>query len=341
MRKFTIRLASALLCCLPCIGARADDHLAVLAAGGLVPQKSSEIAMESEDVTISIHRISVKYRFRNDSNRDIDAIVAFPLPGVSNGAADNYQLPSKDPTNFVDFRVFVQEERVTPKVEVRAFDGKTDITARLRSLGLPISAEDSRLKMAISKLGATDFAALDEEGLIQCSIYPNSHEENKNDCDAAWETRVRFYWTIHFPAKSTVEVRHEYKPVVGGGYLMGGSSNGEPGTNDLRDYCVSEDELRKVIEALEQKYPERYQKRDSAVVLWEREIEFILTTANYWSGPIGAFHLTVLTDDAGDIFRTCVPGLRRTSATRFELTRTNFRPDQELKLLILQLDKSP
>jgi len=34
-----------------------------------------------------------------------------------------------------------------------------------------------------------------------------------------------------------------------------------------------------------------------------------------------------------------MPGLKRVAPTRYELVRSNFRPDRELQLLVLQLNK--
>jgi hypothetical protein len=76
----------------------ANDGYVTKGAGGLVPAKSGGIAMESEELAISIHRISVSYVFRNSSGRDIDATVAFTLPVLDGGELDNepVRLPSTD-----------------------------------------------------------------------------------------------------------------------------------------------------------------------------------------------------------------------------------------------------
>src|SRR5215469_1650651 len=102
---------------------RANDTLATLGAGGLVPVKSSTIVMESENLHITLHRITVDYVFRNTSNQDVDAVVAFPLPELDGAAIEvsPIELPSKDPTNFLSFKLTVDGKPVSTKVEVRAF----------------------------------------------------------------------------------------------------------------------------------------------------------------------------------------------------------------------------
>lgn len=119
----------------------ANDTLATLGAGGLVALKSSEIAIESEDLEISVHQIKVRYVFHNNTDHDIDAIMAFPLPTLEGGLVYNEPvvLPSKDPVNFVDFKVEANGEVVKTKIETRAFADDHEVTAYLASLGLPAS----------------------------------------------------------------------------------------------------------------------------------------------------------------------------------------------------------
>ena len=60
--------------------ARANDSSALLAAGGIVLTTSSDVAMESEDLTIGRTRVRVSYVFRNKGTKEIRTRVAFPLP---------------------------------------------------------------------------------------------------------------------------------------------------------------------------------------------------------------------------------------------------------------------
>src|ERR1700758_935122 len=89
--------------------ARANDTLATLGAGGLVPLKSSTVLMESENLHITLHRVTVDYVFRNTSNQDVDAVVAFPMPELDGATIEvsPIELPSKDPTNFMSFKLTV------------------------------------------------------------------------------------------------------------------------------------------------------------------------------------------------------------------------------------------
>jgi hypothetical protein len=291
-----------------------------LAAGGLVPLKSTQIAMESEDLEISIHRVSVTYHFRNLTGRDIEAIVGFPLPAINGGDLYNepVHLPSKDPVNFVGFQVTVDGAPVRPQVENRAYLNGKEITARLRSEGLPASAAAVLATKALAHLTPARRKALQKEELIECP---------EPDCFPLWESRIQYYWTQRFPANATITVQHSYQPVVGGSFIVGSMD----GKSNIAPFCGGADGLRAIAQ-YKNLHPRKSQDEQS---LWENHISYILTTANNWSGPIGQFRLSVTTDSPEDLLFTSFPGLRRTTPTRYEMERANYRPEKELDLLIL------
>ena len=306
----------------------ANDTLATLGAGGLAPLKSSTIVMESEDLEISVHKISVRYIFRNTSDRDIDVIVAFPLPELSGGLLANspVKIPSTDPLNFVDFQVLVDGKSVAPKIETRAFVEtravNTEITADLGSMRVPASPLDESITAAFRKAPPAQQARFEKNGWIDCKL------TNDGKCWPMWTVRVQFYWTQRFPARSAVEVRHSYSPIVGGSYITPNND----GASELKPYCGGADALEK-IKKLKALHPA---KNSESPALLERRIQYILTTANNWSGPIRNFRLSVIPDAPDDIVVTCLPGLKPISPARYELVRSNFRPDKELDVLILQ-----
>jgi hypothetical protein len=302
----------------------ANDTLAMLGAGGLVPVKTSTIIMESADLEVSVHQIKVRYVFRNDSEREAIATVAFPLPELDSGIIENepIDLPSPQPLNFVDFHVTVNGKAAPTQVEARAFKDKREITPDLLSLGLPVSPLDTRIRDLFMILSVSDRQRLlKRELMVGCS-------SAKEECWPWWQAQVQYYWTQRFPAKSVVRVEHVYRPIVGGSYI----GQRDDGEWSVKPYCGGVDALAaiKKAEALHPVTPE------SDTVLAERRIQYILTTANNWNGPIRNFRLSVVSDSPEDIVATCLPGVTRTAPTRYELARSNFRPDRELDVLILQ-----
>lgn len=53
----------------------ANDTEVTLAAGGLIPIRSTQIEMVSENLDISAHSVNVRYMFLNTTDHDIDAEV--------------------------------------------------------------------------------------------------------------------------------------------------------------------------------------------------------------------------------------------------------------------------
>lgn len=306
----------------------ANDTLVTLGAGGLVPLKSAEIAMESEDLQISVRQIRVRYVFRNKTNRDIDATVAFPLPPLNGGDLENepMRLPSKDPLNFMDFKVSADGKEVQPEVQVRATFDHRDITDRLAALGLPISVADKRFAVALAKLPRPQQDQLEKDSWIEC------YEGQPRQCGAYWTTEIQYHWRQHFPAEATVAVEHSYRPVVGGAYIVASSSD----ASNVRAYCGGPDALAQIA-ALKKRHPAK--TRDD-IVLWEKRVQYILTTAKNWNGPIGNFKLTVATESPEDILLTCMPGLKRAGPARYKFEQRDFRPEKELNLLILTATQS-
>lgn len=321
------------------VAAMANDTALTLGAGGLVPRKSSSVAMVSEDLTISTHAVRVDYVFRNDAD-DLTAIIGFPLPEISGSALwiEPVNLPSKDAINFMQFKVLVNGRPITPQAEVRAYlDNGTEITSRIRSLGLPVSVvagvEGNReFTSAVDGLPAKVRSDIAKELLVVGDDYRDPVTREMRDAYwPNWNTRIQFFWRQRFPAHRNIKVRHTYRPIVGGSYI----TNDNDGSLSVQPYCGGSSALA-AIKKVKERLPAA---RDVEIQLWERRVQYILTTANNWNGPIRRFHLSVVADSPEDIVLTCMQGLQRVGPTRYELARTNFRPDKDLDLLILQANR--
>ena len=60
----------------------ADDSSATLGAGGLELTKAADIRMAAEDLYLSPNAVKLRYEFTNDGPKDVDTVVAFPLPDI-------------------------------------------------------------------------------------------------------------------------------------------------------------------------------------------------------------------------------------------------------------------
>ena len=93
-----------------------NDTIAVVTPTGMSFEKSDRIKMESEDLRISIKHTSVKYRFINETDDDIKATVAFPLP----------RLFVETPYNFATTKKHGEEVAPNPLQFVLKVDGRQE-----------------------------------------------------------------------------------------------------------------------------------------------------------------------------------------------------------------------
>lgn len=286
--------------------------------------------MVSELLEISVHKVTIRYVLRNASDKDVELLIAFPLPNLNGGDLYNspINLPNEKKLNFVDFAVMADGRPVKPAMEIRAFDGQNDITARLNSVGLSGVVLLSPLNRELLKMPEASRRLLEKDELIMPDDFnPPLPGIGKRGWWPTWTMRVKFYWKQRFPAKRNVELVQTYRPVVGGSYI----TTDDDGKSSIERYCGTSKTLNRIAEV-----KRRHRANGNEIALFERRIDYVLTTGNNWNGPIGDFHLVLLTDSQDDILVSCIPGLKQVSETQFELTRRSFRPTEELKLLILQ-----
>jgi hypothetical protein len=84
MYRLPLLTCLASLVCAPVL---ANDSIAELGAGGIVLSRSDVVAMEKEDLFISMEKVEVDYVFRNQSDEDVNAVVAFPMPDIEGSPA--------------------------------------------------------------------------------------------------------------------------------------------------------------------------------------------------------------------------------------------------------------
>ncbi len=82
----------------------ANDSIAELGTGGLILSRSDAIAMESEDLYISPEKVTVDYVFRNNTDKDVDAIVAFPMPDIEGDPNEMPAIPRRAERQFPGLR---------------------------------------------------------------------------------------------------------------------------------------------------------------------------------------------------------------------------------------------
>lgn len=311
----------------------ANDSTGYLGTGGIELTASRDIRMLSEDLRVSRDTIEVAYVFRNESQEAVDTLVVFPFPDVdlSPGLTASAWFFPREDDDFLGFRAWVDGEPVDTRLERRAvFEGR-DVTDAVAAAGA--------FALAPWRPGAYDGIAktlppagldrLRKQGLIKAG----EDEDNPQ-----WTLRYRYYWRQTFPAGRDVRVRHAYTPFLGSGIVAdaaridGRTAIGRPiGDGDRPEanrYCLDDVTKRRLVE-----HQAEHGGAGSAYDAYD--LTYILTTARNWAGPIGRFHLTLDAGAPENQVALCWDGLVKTGPATYELTRTDFVPDRELRVLFL------
>ena len=80
----------------------------------------------------------------------------------------------------------------------------------------------------------------------------------------------------------------------------------------------------------------RTKNREIGAPFTEERMSYVLKTGSNWAQPIGEFRLVVDKGDAANLVSFCGEGVKKISATRFEMRKSNWLPDSDLHVLILK-----
>ncbi len=324
--------------------ALANDGFGGFSATGLTFGQTDQVAMETEDLTISPDRIAVDYTFRNLTDKDVTGEVIFPLPPIPVADLLNsmWNLPDDfDRENLMDFKAVVdgQPVKVTiDRVAVVQPDGwwdqpvaaqydtpGKDVTALLQKYGLPLSLDGDKVQDAVTAL-----APEARDALLAAGVIGDYDDSAAFDLYAAWSIVLRYHWTQTFPAGAVVKVHHDYENRPTGGVFGWQDPPTEEYETDLaRQYCIDPGTSKALAKAMggtadEPGYGMSY------------DIDYVLRTANSWAGPIKRFTLTVDKGDARNVISLCAEGIKKIGPTTFRMEKADFAPEKDLQILLVQ-----
>ena len=311
--------------------AAANDSTAVLGAGGLQLATTDEVTMTSEDLYISPDEVRVDYVFTNNSDRDIESIVAFPMPDVESYVESDVGVADRQSDNFMDFHVEQDGAPITPELQQRVIAGNLDVTAEVEAQNIPKFGMSDKAQEAVKKLPPEIQEDWVARGLLFKNVWYEGDKE-MSEISPRWTLRSTYWWRTVFPAKKSVKVHHRYKPSVGGTVAMTFIENGKPAYNyeEYKTKFCLDDGFMKAAAKLETQ-----QKEGKDLYYFEKWLSYILMTANNWSGPIGNFHLTVDKGDPDAIISFCGKDVKKTGPTTFEMRQKDFFPEHDLDILIV------
>lgn len=320
----SIPAAAILLAAATATPAAANDSQAEIGIGGVVLTRSDDIRMDREELSISRERVKVDYVFTNTSARDIDTVVAFPLPDVENGPI----TAAPDYVKDLGFRTTVDGVPLDYELRQSArFQGR-DVTARLSGLGLPVMPVAEVFDAAVNQLPPDQRKALERDKLIE--------EAGTDGKQALWSA----FWTTStsvtrrqvFPAARSIAVSHSYKPFAGGsvGGRFDAAYRRDPDFLAMRaKFCIDDDFLTAMDRrmAAAKKTGELYS---------EQWISYVLTSGANWKGPIRDFRMVIDKGKPTALVSFCGTGVKKIDATRFEVVYRDFVPMRDVSVLIVE-----
>lgn len=329
MRVFVV--AGLMLAALPAL---ANDTSAVLTTGGLEFITNPDIVMESEELFISAEEIRVVYQFRNTGETDQNVLVAFPMPDIVPNFWSPVAYPNGPDDNLFEFRTTLNGKPVEATLHEYAYAYGVDRTKLVKQLGLPLVPFTEVASKAADALDDETTAELLHLGMLVPDEYDAGQGWERHHWPA-WVYKATYTWEGDFPAGEVVTVEHRYKPSVGG--TVGVSFLGEPydGYDPASDYKTkycTDDGFLKAVRATLTNPDEPY-----SAPFTESWISYILTTGGNWGGgAIGKFRLVVDKGSVDNLVSFCGDGVKKIGPTTFEMVKTDFWPQQELEILILQ-----
>ena len=311
--------------------ALANDLIAELGTGGLVLSRSDAVSMESEDLAISPEEVTVDYVFRNNTDKDVDAIVAFPMPDIEGDPEEMPAIPDGQSDNFLGFEVTIDGVAAKPQLEQKVFALGIDIGADLKAQKVPFNPFGDAAKAALANLPQ----AVADDWVNRGIIIQDSADDGsgmKTVYAPFWQLRSTYWWRSTFPANKQVRVSHRYKPSVGGtssvSFFYDGQFQGQYATYKTR-YCM-DDAFENAVRKAAKDDPDGYPK------YFENRIAYILTTGGNWAaGNIGKFKLTVDKGNPKSLVSFCGENVKKVGPTTFEMTARDFYPEHDIDILLL------
>lgn len=295
----------------------ANDGIASVGVGGIVFGKTDSVAMKKEVLTISYDKISVDYEFLNESSKDVEETIVFPLPAYSAVA-----LPSNayygEPNGFsilVDGKPVAFKSRLTALTH----EGK-DVTAQLKKLGLSDTqianpTVFTNMERSVPP-GLTEHQA---NALVKQGLW------NEGLDGPDWMVKVDYVWTQKFAANKLVRVHHDYRPFVAAG--SGSAMYDEP-AQFQKNYCVDPGFLAVRAKTVGKK-----------TLFDGLDVSYILTTGNTWKRGIEDFTLNIVKRKPDELVSLCFPGtLKKIDALTFQAHLLNFKPAQDLRIHFANVD---
>ncbi len=146
-----------------------------------------------------------------------------------------------------------------------------------------------------------------------------------------WSIVWRYHWTQTFPAGKDLRIRHEYTNLPPGGLFYWEHPPADYQVDLQTQYCIDDGTSKAIAKALKHPEGDEYGNYGTSF-----NISYVLRTANSWAGPIGKFRLTLDKGAPENVISLCAEGVKKTGPTTFVVEKTDFVPEKDLEILIVQ-----
>lgn len=306
----------------------ANDSEASVPLGGLELRQSQSITMDSEDLYLSQEEVRVKYRFTNTSSKDVEALIAFPLPEypAQEEYLNNEYFRAASPEQL-DFKTRVDGKPINLGLEyVAKLKGK-NVNAALGALGIPINWLAVDYDEKLKKIPQAKLVRAVKQGLLSPA---------GDSFFANWTLAENITRKQLFPAGKTVTVEHSYKPSIGGS--VAGMLTTDRKSDYYREYaaqyCLDKSFLAGFDKRIGKSKPDEY-----VSYYGETWLDYVLKSGANWKGPIKDFRLVIDKGSTDNLVSFCMDGVKKISPTQFEVRKTNFEPKSDLSILIVKFYK--
>lgn len=333
------------------LAAQANDTAGTTAAGGLNFIKNPNIALIREELTISPNTVKVSYLFQNKSNQDITTSMFFPLPPYKNQSVyGNWTQPTstQDQTEnaasnpFTNFSVTADDATIQYKTLTRAIFNGQDITDKLIAAQIPTDPASIGPNVRIDDKIKPDW-------LAKARALKLTDAKGK----ALWQKQTVYSWTQTFPAQQPILIEHEYTPATGKFFItLPTKSSLNSVVNDTANqihsvFNLNIDELQnsnifknwlvRQIQAIKTPVNDANDTTQNQSQIYFYNVDYILTTANNWAGPIKNFTLKIVLPDNGAVAYNKFYGNQDVDIKNENKQLTffiqNFKPEQNLNVL--------
>ena len=329
MMKLFALLAAAAAIASPVL---ANDTLAEVKTGGLIFAQTDDVSMAQEDLFISSSEVRVAYIFENTSNKDVESLVAFPMPDISGQVDGDSAISDYDSDNFLHFSTVQDGKPITANLQQRVISLGIDVTDEFAKRGIPLLPYSQKTRDALAKLPENVRKDWIARGLVYPMAEGDANGVAKVDLVPLWTLRSTYWWRTVFPAGKKVNVQHRYKPAVGGTVAISFLENGEPKGERFeeysRKYCLD----GVFIRAAQQHAREA---ETGAANYTESWISYVLSTGSNWAGSIRRFQLTIDKGKPGNLISFCGSNVQKIGPTTFRMTAEDFDPEKDFDILIL------